>query len=115
MQGFGSRKSLDGSVDSKGSTPVSKSNPIEEALLGYLNKQAKEDDVVERASEEVVERKIFSWMESNMMELEELVSHSNITNLEDVAILKDFGVHLIVNLYCIRGKNFCAYHQDCSL
>ena len=43
-----------------------------------------------------------------MMELEELVSHSNITNLEDVAILKDFGVHLIVNLYCIRGKNFCA-------
>ena len=57
---LGSRKSLDGSVDSKGSTPVSKSIPIEEALLGYLNKQAKEDDVVERASEEVVERKIFS-------------------------------------------------------
>ena len=29
MQGFGSRKSLDGSVDSRGSTPVSKSNPME--------------------------------------------------------------------------------------
>ena len=107
MQGFGSRKSLDGSVDSKSSTPSNRSASADDVLFGFMKDyMPKKKTKALGDDEEAIEQKMLNWVQNSGKELGDLTLEGSINNDQDCDILDEFGLGLLINIYCTPGKNF---------
>ena len=109
MQGFGSRKSLDGSVDSKASTPSNKLSATDDTLYGFLSSLAPRPAISSTMDEEAAEKMMIKWVRDTGKTGTDLMTEARVENVGDIVTLCDeFGLELIINLYCTPGKKFSS-------
>ena len=105
VEGFGRRKSLDGSTsDSKGSDSSNSKNTMtsfDEKLLSFLEK----DKSTATCPEEDVEKTMAEWIERRGKSELDLLSEGKMP-VELFPTLDYIGMDVILNIYCSRSLNF---------